>query len=149
MSGRDRAARVRFYVDADVLGAAKILALLRPDVTYPGDPGAVVHRRARPACPIGSAATPDTEWIPRVAREGWLIITRDKRIQHHRAEVAAVRDHGAKMVALTGTDARSTWSQLEVLFSQWRRIEPLAELAGPFIWSVTRTSRTEVALGGP
>jgi hypothetical protein len=37
-----RAAQVRIYVDADVLGLGKILADLRNDVTYPGDPGAVI-----------------------------------------------------------------------------------------------------------
>ena len=36
-----RAAQVRFYVDADLLGLGKILGSLRDDVTYPGDPGAV------------------------------------------------------------------------------------------------------------
>ena len=40
-----RAAQVRFYVDADILGLGKILGALRNDVTYPGDPGAVVHKR--------------------------------------------------------------------------------------------------------
>lgn len=33
-----RPADVRFYVDADVLGLAKLLVRLRSDVTYPGDP---------------------------------------------------------------------------------------------------------------
>jgi hypothetical protein len=33
-----RAAQVRFYVDADILGLGKILGSLRNDVTYPGDP---------------------------------------------------------------------------------------------------------------
>jgi hypothetical protein len=42
-----RAAQVRIYLDADVLGLAKILAGLRNDVTYPGDPGAVIHKRQR------------------------------------------------------------------------------------------------------
>jgi hypothetical protein len=37
-----RAAQVRFYVDADILGLGKILGSLRNDVTYPGDPGAVI-----------------------------------------------------------------------------------------------------------
>jgi hypothetical protein len=32
---RHRPARVRFYFDADVLGLAKVIAALRPDVTYP------------------------------------------------------------------------------------------------------------------
>jgi hypothetical protein len=45
-------AAVRFYVDADVLGLAEILAKLRYDVTYPGDPGAVIHKHQRPACDI-------------------------------------------------------------------------------------------------
>jgi hypothetical protein len=39
------AAQVRYYIDADLLGLAKILVQLRSDVTYPGDPGGIVHRR--------------------------------------------------------------------------------------------------------
>ena len=46
-----RAAQVRIYADADVLGLGKILAALRNDITYPGDPGAVIHKRQRPPCP--------------------------------------------------------------------------------------------------
>jgi hypothetical protein len=46
-----RAAQVRIYADADVLGPGKILAGLRNDITYPGDPGAVIHKRQRPPCP--------------------------------------------------------------------------------------------------
>jgi hypothetical protein len=42
-----RAAQVRIYVDADVLRRGKILADLRGDVTYPGAPGAVIHKRQR------------------------------------------------------------------------------------------------------
>jgi hypothetical protein len=42
-----RAAQVRIYVDADLLGLGKILASLRNDVTYPGDPAAANHKRQR------------------------------------------------------------------------------------------------------
>lgn len=136
-----RPADVRFYFDADVLGLAKVVAGLRNDATYPGDPGATIHRRARPAC---LPATPDRVWIPGVAGQGWLIITRDSRIQDHRAEVSAVREHGAKMVALTGRDARSTWQQLEVFMRQWRGIEDLAESSGPFIWRATRSGMSRI-----
>ena len=53
-------APVRFYIDADVLGLAKILVQIRPDVTYPGDPGGIVKgRRIRPPCPIADPSTPD------------------------------------------------------------------------------------------
>lgn len=139
-------ADVRFYFDADVLGLAKVIAGLRADATYPGDPGAVMHKRARPACPIAKPSTPDDVWIPEVAGRGWLIITRDSHIQDHRAEIAAVRDNGAKMVTLAGPDAKSTWLQLEVLMSQWRRIEDLADEPGPFIWRATRSGLAKIEL---
>ena len=97
---------VHFYVDADVLGLAKVLARLRTDVTFPGDPGASFHRRLRPACPINSTAVEDEVWIPETARQGWLIITRDRAIQDNRAEILAVRDHGARMVTLASPRRR-------------------------------------------
>ncbi len=120
MTPRERRAEVRFYCDADVLGMAKVLARLRPDVTFPGDAGGLIHRRRRDACPISSPAALDTEWIPIVATEGWVIITRDSRIQERPGELAAVKEHSAKMVALTGQEALNTWLQLEIVFSQWR-----------------------------
>jgi hypothetical protein len=132
-------AAVRFYLDADVLGLAKVLAQLRNDVTYPGDPGGIVHLRSRPACPVTDAATKDEVRIPEVTRHGWLIVTRDRNIAANRAEIAAVRTSGARMVALSGNQAIGTWDQLEVLLCQWRAIEDLSRSPGPFIYSATRT----------
>jgi hypothetical protein len=43
-----RAAQVRIYVDADMLGLGKILAGLRNDVTYPSRPWSR-HPQAAPA----------------------------------------------------------------------------------------------------
>ena len=135
-----RPATVRFYFDADILGLGKTLARLRPDMTYPGDPGDPIQKRARSACPITKTSTPDEDWIPEVARRGWLIITRDSRIQEHRAEVAAVRDNGARMIALASRDAGGTWAQLEVFLTQWRRIEATLDEPGPFIYTASRTA---------
>lgn len=139
-------ADVRFYCDADILGLAKVLVSLRSDVTYPGDPGGIVHARKRPPCIVTKPNTPDHIWIPQVAESGWLIITRDSRIQEHRAEIAAVRDHGAKMVALSSREAASTWLQLEVVMSQWRRIDDLAGADGPFIQRAFRSGLSAVKL---
>jgi PIN like domain len=141
-----RPAQVRFYVDADVLGLGKLLAGLREDVTYPGDKGALIHRRQRPPCPIADPATQDTNWIPEVARRGWLIVTRDSRIAENRNEIAAVREHSAKMVALNQQDAQTKWGQLEVFMTQWRRIEALVTEPGPFIWRTSRTAMTRIPL---
>ncbi|MDQ3632356.1 MAG: hypothetical protein M3417_14015 [Actinomycetota bacterium] len=106
--GAHEARRSPVLLRRRVLGLAKVVAGLRADYTFPGDPGAVVHRRERPPCPVDDPAARDTEWIPVVARLGWLIVTRDSRIQHRRAEVDAVREAGAKMIALGGDDARGT-----------------------------------------
>jgi hypothetical protein len=46
MTKRARPARVRHYIDADLLGFAKILVQVRTDVTYPGDPGGPVKGAA-------------------------------------------------------------------------------------------------------
>ena len=141
-----RAAQVRIYVDADMLGLGKILAGLRNDVTYPGDPGALIHKRQRPPCPITTPDVLDTDWIPRIAAQGWLIITRDSMIIQNRSEIAAVRESKAKMVALNQRDAQTKWGQLEVFMTQWRRIETLAAEPGPFIRRVSRTTVTAIAL---
>ena len=140
MTRAAKPATVRFYFDADVLGLAKAVVRLRSDSTYPGDPGGVVHKRQRPPCPITSAAVLDRDWIPEVARQGWVIITRDRHIRDHRAEIGAVREHRAKMVTLAAEDARGTWNQLEVLMCQWRPIERVVDEPGPFIYRATRTA---------
>jgi hypothetical protein len=45
-------ATVRFYFDADILGLAKVVAPLRYDATYPGDPGGVVTDDGAPRVPL-------------------------------------------------------------------------------------------------
>lgn len=141
MSKPARPATVRFYVDADVLGLAKELVRIRGDVTYPGDPGGPVKGgRHRPPCPITRTDAPDTRWIPETARRHWLIVTRDRHIQEHRAEIDAVRRSGARMVVLGGEEALDTFHQLEVLMCQWRKIEALLDEPGPFIYIATRTT---------
>jgi len=141
-----RAAQVRFYIDADIRGLGIILGGLRSDVTYPGDPGALVHKKQRPPCPIGSTDVLDTEWIPEAASRSWLIVTRDSRIIENLNEITAVRENGAKMVALNQQDARTKWGQLEVFMTQWRNIEELASRPGPFIVRASRTVMTEIPL---
>ena len=137
---------VRFYFDADIRGVAMLLAQIRPDLTYPGDPGGVVHKRERPACPIVRPETDDDIWIPEVTSLGWIIVTRDAQIREHRAEIAAVRDAGARMIVLAGADAGSTWEQLGIVIRQWTAIERLLEEEGPFIRLASRTRLSPLSL---
>ncbi len=144
-----RPAHVRFYIDADLLGLAKLLCSIRSDFTYPGDPGAVIKRRERPPCVVTSAAAKDPTWIPQVAAEGWLIVTRDRHIHQRLGEINAVRDHGAKMINLASDDARDPWGQLEVFMTRWREIERLADQVGSFIYVISRAGKLrQIDLGG-
>lgn len=132
-------AAVRFYFDADITGTAKVICALRSDCTRPEDPGALIKGRQRPPCTI-TKDTKDRVWISQVAAAGWLIITRDSAIQRRRAEIQAVVEHHARLVALAAEDAHDTWSQLEVLFRQWRAIEHLLDEPGPIICEAKRTT---------
>lgn len=58
----------------------------------------------------------------------------------------AVRLHDARMVALAGAEAITTWMQLEVVMSQWRSIERCVDEPGPFIYSATRTTFRQITL---
>jgi hypothetical protein len=148
-SGGRRHAQVRYYIDADLLGLAKILVAIRSDVTYPSDPGGVIHRRLRAPCPIVDPATVDKEWLPQVAARNWLIITRDRRIQDHTAEIAAVRAHGARLITLSSAEATTKFAQLEIVMCRWRDIEKRIDEPGPFIYRATRTQLTSLDLGEP
>lgn len=78
--------------------------------------------------------------------QGLLIITRDADIQRRVAEVRAVVEHGASMIALASADARTVWDQLEVFINQWRAIEGLHGLPGPFIYRASRTALKKLDL---
>ena len=84
--------------------------------------------------------------LPQVATRGWIIVTRDRNIQDHRAEIGAVHDHSARMVTLHGPEARGTWEQLEIFMSRWRDIERCLDEPGPFIYTVTRTTFRPIEL---
>lgn len=137
---------VRFYIDADLMGLARVLASLRGDVTFPTDQGAVLFKRWRPECPIRRTDAPDTDWLPVVGERGWLVISRDHNIRENVAERHSVRESGVRMVALAGDDARTKWGQLELVMKRWRRIEQLATEPGPFIYRASFSRLTRLSL---
>ncbi|HEX4723984.1 MAG TPA: hypothetical protein VH333_15815 [Pseudonocardiaceae bacterium] len=97
--------------------------------------------------PHHQSAVLDCDWLPRVAAENWLIISRDRHIQGHTAEIAAVREHGARMITLSGDQAKTKFAQLEIVMCQWRAIERHLEEPGPFICRATRSGLREIELG--
>ena len=130
---------VRFYVDADLIGLAKVLQQVRADLTFPGDPGGVgIDGFNRDACSLRPGAR-DTEWIPQVAAQGWVVITRDRHMQHRPAERAMIEAHRARHFHLDARRELDRWGQLEIVVSRWRDMEKIAELPGPWVYMVSRT----------
>jgi len=93
---------------------------------------------------VASPAVLDDEWIPVVAKAGWLIITRDGQIQHRLKELRSVAESGARMVALNTGEATTIWNQLQIVARQWERIEPVVDLPGPFIFRASKTTLTNL-----
>ena len=60
--------------------------------------------------------------------------------------MGAIVQHHARLVVLASADAKTVWDQLEVLMNQWRRIEKLHDLQGPFIYRTSRSKLDAVAL---
>ncbi|MEU8816538.1 hypothetical protein [Actinoplanes sp. NPDC048796] len=85
-------------------------------------------------------------WRAAVARNRWLILTRDRHIRENLREIEAVRTFGARMIPLSGPEARGTFEQLEIIMIPWRSIGRLLDDPGPFIYTATRTSLRAVPL---
>ena len=86
--------------------------------------------------------TPDTDIIPNVARNGWVMLTRDKKIRRRPAEVAAIRMARAKCVVLAQRSALNAWGLLHRVVCSWEDIETIVDRSsGPFILNVYKDGR--------
>jgi hypothetical protein len=67
-----------------------------------------------------------------------VVITRDRHIRSRPAELNAVKEHRAKIVTLDARRTLNTWDALEIVVSQWRKLEDLADLPGPWMYVASR-----------
>lgn len=81
-----------------------------------------------------------------VAAQGWVIITRDRHLQHRPAERQAIIGQKARFVRLDGRHELSKWDQLEIVICQWRRIEEELRQPGPWLFVASRTGLQRQAL---
>ena len=80
---------------------------------------------------------PDSEWLAEAGREGWLVITRDKRIRHRPAEKDAIREHGVGCFVLghrKNLTREAYLSFLPPLLDEMERL--FAETSRPFVYVV-------------
>jgi len=85
--------------------------------------------------------TADDEWIPAVAAEGRVILTRDRHIRSRPAERQAFTTAGAKCIVVT-TRVSTPLDDLRALLIAWPEIEALAvTMPGPFMFGLARNGR--------
>ncbi|WP_425466459.1 hypothetical protein [Prauserella muralis] len=77
----------------------------------------------------------DEEWIPAVARYGWVAITNDRHIRTRFYEAAAALKSGLRCVRLRppGRDA-NRWDFVRLLAAHWEAVEHLCSAQGPSGW---------------
>ena len=87
--------------------------------------------------------TPDRIWIPEVASRGWIIVTRDKRLQTRHIEWMAFLRTKARVIWFKG-DRASNVEIAEGFLAALSKIDKLtATLQAPYIIKVTPAGHVE------
>ncbi len=80
-------------------------------------------------------ATPDREWLEEAGKEGWLVISRDKRIRHRPGEIAAIKANRVGCFILGQRKTPTREEYVRVLADSIDEMQALfAETPRPFIF---------------
>jgi hypothetical protein len=77
----------------------------------------------------------DVEWLRRCGEEGWVALTKDKRIRYRAAERDAVLAHGVRQFVITSGNLTGP-QQAGRFVDNRQRIVAACAVAGPFIYVV-------------
>lgn len=87
--------------------------------------------------------TPDEEWIPYAAANGWSVVTSDKIRPHRRM---ALRTNGGR-IFLIATANLVIWEEFKLVVAKWDEIESFARKSSPpFIIRVPKRGKLEQIL---
>lgn len=91
------------------------------------------------------AQASDETWIELVGREGWVAVTRDKNIRYRKAEIDAVRKHGARIVVVRMKDASGP-AMAQLLVSNIHKIAKFtADTPAPFVARINKRGELKLA----
>ncbi len=86
--------------------------------------------------------TPDNDWLAVAGQEGWLVISRDKRISHRQGERAAIAKHNAGCFILGQRKPPTRWECLKLLARTLDKMEEhFAATSRPFIYIVNSSGQ--------
>jgi len=85
--------------------------------------------------------TPDETWLNECGRNGWIVLTRDKRIRYRVLERTALHEAGVKAFVFTGGNV-SLKDTVQILVGALGRIGKIARTEpAPFIYHVGASGR--------
>jgi hypothetical protein len=131
--------QIRFYADESFLGTGKALTIARDDVVHVG------HPLVLPQLPMGVL---DPDWMPEVAKRGWIVLARDRRIRTKPAELAAFKAHGLRVFWIAGKKDLTNWGNLVRMVRRWDEMESIiaSRGAGPWFMAINEGNITEIGL---
>jgi hypothetical protein len=89
----------------------------------------------------------ETEWLPEVGRNGWLVILRDKRIRTRYGERQAIVENGVGCFILNQGNDPTKWEYLKLLaLTLDEMLDKFETTARPFIYTVSRDGRLSQVL---
>ena len=85
-----------------------------------------------------SASSRDWEWPAHCGHEGWLAVTRDKKVRTRPAERRAVIANDLGLFVLAHTRNLSPWEQLQIMAAKPDQMEAVFDQEQrPFIYTLT------------
>jgi len=86
--------------------------------------------------------TPDDIWIPEAGRQGWFIVSRDKRIARDPAKIRALRGAGVGAFFFIQKREPRLWGWVEVVVRRWAEIQQWAgSHQRPFVVGIPERGR--------
>jgi predicted nuclease of predicted toxin-antitoxin system len=83
----------------------------------------------------------DDVWLEHIGRNAMFLVTRDKRIRRHRAELTAIRKHDVGAFILVGNN-QNKWEITRQLICQWEKMKELGMTAHrPFAFQVPQRGK--------
>lgn len=139
-SGGPPESPIHIFVDRNLSSGILIRELREAHVT--SDLGLVIrsHPEEFPEFDIIGEVS-DAAWLAEIGNRGWLILSRDLRIQYNEVEKQAVKDSGASFFAITAKSVSSA-EMARIILKAMKRIVRFAEQhTPPFIAKVYRDGR--------
>ena len=120
-----------YFTDENTLGLGKLLRRTgRDDVLYPG------HEEL-PQVPLG---TPDLEWMPVIAQNDLIVVTRDRRIRTRPAELRAYSQFGIRSVWIGAKQDLGPQDQVALFLRHEPPLQREIIKRGPGPWALALSS---------